>query len=133
MTFGCGCIKFRNEQPPEAFCEYALRHGNTETFIRKIAFCVRFMKEEMYCAPAILWFEMYRSVGDDATYRDRYERMWMDWTEVDALPFMLYLQYLTFGDLRERQRQFHALLELLDTIPLQSLYHPETFITLLVS
>jgi len=82
----------------------------------------------MYCAPAILWFEMYRSVGDDVAYRQPVDHIWMDWAKVDARPFMLYLQYLVFGGLRERQRQLQALLELLD-ISLNSshsLYHPET-------
>ena len=74
-----------------------------------MAFCVRFMREEKYCAPAILWFEMYRSVMDDVAYRTPIQHDWMDWAEVDALPFMLYLQYLTFGGLRERQRQLQAL------------------------
>jgi len=58
VTSVCACRRPSNEQPPEAFCEYALRHGNPETLSCKIAFCVRFMKEEMYCAPAILWFEI---------------------------------------------------------------------------
>jgi len=128
VTYVCGCRRPINEQPPEAFCEYALRHGNPETLTRKMAFCVRFMREEMYCAPAILWFEMYRSVGDDVAYRQPVDHIWMDWAKVDARPFMLYLQYLVFGGLRERQRQLQALLELLD-ISLNSshsLYHPET-------
>jgi len=82
----------------------------------------------MYCAPAILWFEMYRSVGDDVTYRDRFERFWMDCAEVDARPFMLYLQYLVFGGLCERQRQLQALegLRNICTITLEDMFHTET-------
>ena len=134
VTFGCGCREYE-VQPPEAFCEYALRHGNPETLTRKMAFCVRFMREEMYCAPAFLWFEMYRSVGDDVAYRNSFERFWMDWAEVDARPFMLYLQYLTFGGLCERQRQLQALQGLRNIctnhVTLRSLYHIETVTTLL--
>jgi len=130
----CPWRKLPNEQPLEAFCEYALRHGNTETLTRKMAFCVRFMREEMYCAPAILWFEMYRSVGDDVAYRTYLERDWMDMAEVDARPFMLYLQYLTFGGLRERQRQLQALQGLWDIctnrVTLGKMFHPETVINL---
>jgi len=71
---------------------------------------------------------MYRSVGDDVAFRDRYERDWMDWAEVDARPFMLYLQYLVFGGLRERQRQLQALQGLWNicTITLREMFHPET-------
>jgi len=128
VTSVCSCRKLQNEQPSEAFCEYELRHGNPETLTRKMAFCVRFMREEMYCAPAILWFEMYRSVGDDVAYRDSSESVWMDWAEVDARPFMLYMQYLTFGGLRERQRQLQARQGLWNicTITLEDIKHPET-------
>jgi len=130
----CPCRKLPNEQPSETFCEYALRHRNQETLTRKMVFCVRFMREEMYCAPAILWFEMYRNVGDDVAHRTRNERIWMDWAEVDALPFMLYLQYLTFGGLRERQRQLQALRGLkniFNHVTLLTMCHPETVAHLL--
>jgi len=128
VTYVCPCRKLPNEQPSKTFCEYALRHGNPETLKRKIAFGVRFMREEMYCAPAILWFEMYRGVGDDVAHRDRAECFWMDWAEVDARPFILYLQYLTFGGLRERQRQLQALQGLFDICRnhTRSLYHPDS-------
>jgi len=131
----CPRRRLLNEQPSEVFCEYALRHGNPDTLTRKMVFCVRFMREEMYCAPAILWFEMYRSVGDDVGHRNDYERIWMDWAEVDARPFMLYLQYLTFGGLRERQRQVQALQGLwnicLNRVTLEDMHHPETVFNLL--
>jgi len=135
VIFVCSCRKPPNEQPSEAFCEYALRHSNPETLTRKLAFCVRFIREEMYCAPAILWFEMYRSVGDDVAYRTYLERDWMDRAEVDARPFMLYLQYLTFGGLRERQRQLQALQGLwdicLNRVTFDSMFHLETVANLL--
>jgi len=135
VTSVCACRELPNEQPPEALCEYALRHGNPETLTRKMAFCVRFMREEMYCAPAFLWFEMYRSVGDDVAYITPIQRIWMDWAEVDALPFMLYLQYLTFGGLRERQRQLQALQGLCDIctnpVTFGKMYHLETVLNLL--
>jgi len=108
VTFVCGC-RLVDRQPSEAFCEYALRNGNLETMARKICFCVRFLRQEMYCAPAIFWFEMNRGVGDDVAHRRALELDWMDWAVVDARPFMLYLQYLTFGGLGERQRQLQAL------------------------
>jgi len=135
VTSVCGCRKLPNEQPPEEFCEYALRYGNAETRTRKMAFCVRFMREEMYCAPDILWFEMYRGVGDYVAYIHPSERMWMNWAEVDARPFMMYLQYLTFGGLRERQRQLQALQGLRNIctnhVTLGKMFHRETVINLL--
>ena len=130
VAYVCGCRPLLDRQPSDAFCQYALRNGNPETLVRKIAFGVRFLRQEMYCTPAILWFEMYRGVGDDAAHRDAMSRCWMDWAVVDPRPFMLYLQYLTFGGLRERQRQLRALQGLMDICSnielMHNLYHPET-------
>jgi len=135
VTSVCGCIPL-DRQPSEAFCEYALRNGNLQTITRKVSFCVRFLRQEMYCAPAILWFEMNRGVGDDVNHRSALERDWMDWAVVDARPFMLYLQYLTFGGLGERQRQLQALQGLFDICRnddelSRNLAHPETNANLL--
>jgi len=89
----------------------------------------------MYCAPAILWFEMNRGVGEDVAYRTESENVWMDWAVVDARPFLLYLQYLTFDDLRERQRQLQGLQELKDMCTnvesSRNLFHTETACNLL--
>jgi len=125
VTFVCGCRSL-GDQPSEAFCMYALRNRNTETMTNKLAFCVRFMRQEMYCAPAIIRFEMYRGVGNDVAHRTERERAWMDWAVVDARPFMLYLQYLTFGGLRERRRQLQALQGLWDTCTARDVSHYET-------
>jgi len=134
VTFVCGC-RFLDTQPSQAFCEYALRNGSLQTITRKISFCVRFLRQEMYCAPAILWFEINRGVGDDVAHRSAFEHDWMDWAVVDARPFMLYLQYLTFGGLRERQRQLQALQGLWDIFmndeSARNLAHPETNVNLL--
>ena len=135
VTYVCGCRIDPDRQPSDAFCQYALRNGNSETLLRKTSFCVRFLRQEMYCAPVIMWFEMYRGVGDDVAHRRGDKLNWMDWAVVDALPFMLYLQYLTFGGLRDRRRQQQALQELTDICSniemLGSLTHIETVIHLL--
>ena len=54
----------------------------------------------------------------------------MDWAEVDALPFLLYLQYLTYRRLELRHRQLEAFNRLEDIATsadrLNQLYHRET-------
>jgi len=77
---------------------------------------------------------MYRAVGDDIDHRDINERDWMDWAEVDARPFLLYLQYLTYRGLGLRHRQleaFHGLKNILTSEnKLGPLYHVETVLNL---
>ena len=127
----CGCFR----KPPknnlsEAFCKYTVQNDSQEQLTKKLAFCVRFLREEKFCAPMFLWYEMYRAVGDDVDHRSRNERQWMDWAEVDARPFLLYLQYLTYRGLGVWHRQleaFHGLLNILTSQDkADQLYHPET-------
>jgi len=96
----CGCnIELLKDELSKAFCEYTVQNDSHEQLTKKLAFCVRFLREEKFCAPRFLWCEMYRAVGDDIDYRHHTERKWMDWAEVDARPFLLYLQYLTYRGL----------------------------------
>ncbi|KAH3716511.1 hypothetical protein DPMN_059234, partial [Dreissena polymorpha] len=67
---------------------------------RPFAFCVKFVREEAYCAPYILWFEMKRNMTEEEVSQRTYnEKQWMDYAEVAARPFLHYLQYLTYGGL----------------------------------
>jgi len=127
----CGCGRGpSNDKPSKAFCEYTVQNYSHEQQTKKLAFCVRFLREEKFCAPQFLWCEMYRAVGDDVDQRDWVEHLWMDWAEVDARPFLLYLQYLTYCGLGVRHRQleaFHRLKNLVNSVDkVNQLYHPET-------
>jgi len=130
----CGCsIKPLNDELSKAFCEYTVQNDSHEQLTKKLAFCVRFLREEKFCAPQFLWYEMYRAVGDDVDHRNMNEHQWMDWAEVDARPFLLYLQYLTYRGLGVRHRQleaFHGLKDIVTSDNLNQLYHPETVLNL---
>ncbi|KAH3751950.1 hypothetical protein DPMN_186558 [Dreissena polymorpha] len=67
--------------------------------------------------------------------RDHNEKQWMDSAEVDARPFLHYLQYLTYGELGEREKQLNSLLVLhsyiFDKRNQINLYHYETALNLL--
>ena len=93
-----------------------------------------FLREEKFCVPRFLWCEMYRAVGDDVEHRNVHERDWMDWAAVDALSFLLYLQYLTYRGLGVRHRQLEAFHRFYDIAAsadkLNQLYHVETVINL---
>ena len=130
----CGCGRALSYKLAEAFCEYTVHNYSHEQLAKKLAFCVRFLREEKFCAPLFLWCEMYRAVGDDVDHRILYEHYWMDWAVVDARPFLLYLQYLTFRGLGVRHRQLEAFTRLKDIVTsrdkLGQLHHHETVINL---
>ena len=104
----CGCRMLRIVNPPLRFCRYALDNKDPETLIRKVCRCVTFMRQEKFCAPAVLWLEMVRDVNDDLIYRNVDQRLWMDSAEVDAKPFLFYLQYLTLSGFGLRRGQVSA-------------------------
>ncbi|KAH3740527.1 hypothetical protein DPMN_047233 [Dreissena polymorpha] len=111
--------------------------GNKEEGFSELPFvsCVRFIRQESYCTPAILLFEMNRNnTEEEVAQRDYTEKHWMGSAEVDALPFLHYLQYLTYDGLGERDKQLHALgvLEAYINIRNQlNIYHQETALNLL--
>ncbi|WAR20059.1 hypothetical protein MAR_001897 [Mya arenaria] len=93
------------------------------------ALCVRFFRHEVFCAPPSLRFEMVRGIGEDVHNRDIEEPFWMNCAVVDALPYLYYLQYLTFGGLRQRRREVQAFNNLKNCFlhnPRSRLYHLET-------
>jgi len=103
----CSCKRYKGKTLSKRFCEFSARNP-VQMMSRKLAFCVMFTKQEMFCAPKFLRFEMFRTVGDDIQHRHCYENQWMDFAVVDARPFMLFLQYLTYRDLGARHLQLQA-------------------------
>ncbi|KAH3748929.1 uncharacterized protein LOC127847873 [Dreissena polymorpha] len=74
------------------------------------AFCVNFSRQELYCTPFILLFEMNRNItAEEVAQRNSADKKWMDSAEIDACPFLHYLQYLTYGALGKRNKQLHYL------------------------
>jgi len=135
VTPVCGCLRGPTHPDiSEAFCEFMLKNANPEMWTKKLAFCVRFLREEKFCAPLFLWYEMCRDVGDDVNKRKLPDLQWMNYFEVDARPFLFYLQYLTFRSLGVRHRQlkaFAGLRYIMRSNEAHTLYHQETFLNLL--
>jgi len=130
----CASREINNRvNPPPGFCRYALENGDPETLTRKVCHCVQFMRQERFCAPAALWLEMVRDVDDDLTYRDLVDCHWMDSAEVDAKPFLFYLQYLTYGGLCSRLSQLSTLISFMADVVdnLTGMYHTETVLNLI--
>jgi len=124
----CGCSRMKplDIKPCESFSEL-MNEGDTDVAsTNKVAYCVRFLRQEAYCAPPILHYEMVRAVGDDIQHRDFPENIWMDWAVVDSRAFLYYLQYLTYGGLGLRHRQRQAYRSLVDRIEQDQVFHLET-------
>ncbi|KAH3716583.1 hypothetical protein DPMN_059307 [Dreissena polymorpha] len=132
----CGCRKIKGDRDLQVFANMISDNCDNVLCERPFAFCVKFVREEAYCAPYILWFEMKRNMTEEeVSQRDFYDKQWMDYAEVAALPFLHYLQYLTYGGLGEREKQLHVLgiLEsyVFDSRNKINMYHIETALNLL--
>jgi len=66
---GCGRMNLLNTKPLRSFAEL-LDDGDSEVLsTNEVAYCVRFLRQEVFCAPPILHFEMVRGVEDDIQHR----------------------------------------------------------------
>ncbi|XP_052234581.1 uncharacterized protein LOC127847058 isoform X5 [Dreissena polymorpha] len=132
----CGCRRKVGDRDLQVFANMISDNCDNKFCEPQIAFCVKFVREEAYCAPYILWFEMNRNMTEEeVVQRDYVSKQWMDCAELDALPFLHYLQYLTYGGLGERDKQLHAfgILEsyIYDPRNNINMYHYETALNLL--
>ncbi|KAH3751949.1 uncharacterized protein LOC127847954 [Dreissena polymorpha] len=112
--------------------------GNSDNGLSEehFAFCVQFSRQESYCTPVALLFEMNRNITEEGVAQRHFAaKRWMDSAEVDARPLLHYLQYLSYGGLGERHKQQCALLALksciFDTSNTINRYHFETAMNLL--
>ena len=128
----CGCYRMDPfvTKPRKEFTELLYECDTDILMTNKVAYCVRFLRQEAFCAPPILHYEMIRSLGDDIQHRNHIDYVWINWAVVDSRPFLHYLQYLTFRGLGIRHRQLQALsslyVSLLDGLDEKQLFHPET-------
>jgi len=128
----CGCSRMNLlvKKPSKVFTELMNEGDTYVASTDKVAYCVHFLRQEVFCAPPILNFEMVRGVEDDNQHRTLNEYGWMNWAVVDSRPFLHYLQYLTFRDLGLRHKQLQALQSLrvsfVDGIEHNLVFHPET-------
>ncbi|KAH3740341.1 hypothetical protein DPMN_047046 [Dreissena polymorpha] len=131
----CGFIHIEGDSRLQVFADM-LSGNKEEGFIDPpFALCVRFSRQESYCAPLILLFEMNRNITEEeVAQRPFNSKLWMHSAEVDARPFLYYMQYITYGGLGERDKQLHAMGVLEAYIDFRNqlnLYHQETALNLL--
>ncbi|XP_060559237.1 uncharacterized protein LOC132719481 [Ruditapes philippinarum] len=96
------------------------------------AFCVRFIQKESNCVPRELQYEMLRSTQNDIPHRNQCRDYMKDWTVIDSLPFLYFLQYKVYRHLQRIQDQRQALCKLIRTIVTdKDLGHRETALNIL--
>ncbi|KAH3748594.1 hypothetical protein DPMN_183040 [Dreissena polymorpha] len=132
----CSCRDIKGDRDLLVFA--SMKSDNCDNGFNEppFALCVKFVRQEAYCAPYILWFEMNRNITEEeVAQRTHSQNRFMDCAEVDARPFVHYLQYVTYRGLGERGKQLHAMGELesyiCDPINQINLYHDETSLNLL--
>ncbi|XP_053403334.1 uncharacterized protein LOC128546005 [Mercenaria mercenaria] len=97
-----------------------------------VAFGVVFTRQEIHCVPNALKYEMFRCPEEERRTRDEDMDFWMDWAVVDSLPYLYYLQYMTYRRLDNRAGQQRVLGRLIHTINTEPrLHHRETALNLL--
>ncbi|XP_052776029.1 uncharacterized protein LOC128213948 [Mya arenaria] len=126
----CGRMDPLDTEHNKPLCTSGVVDIDDVLLTNKTALCVRYLRKEVFCAPPILHYEMVRGKGEDINHRNIRECVWMNWAVVDALPYLYYLQYLTFRGLGQQGRQlqvFNNLLNcFLDDNLRSHIYHPET-------
>ncbi|XP_060576079.1 uncharacterized protein LOC132733454 isoform X1 [Ruditapes philippinarum] len=109
----CGC-RYTMPRPPEATAEFGrFCNKQNEDFVKDIiAFCVRFLKQEINCVPHELQYEMFRSTPDDIKHNNQAKDFWMDLAVVDSLPFLYFLQYKVYRHLHRYKDKKKLLINL---------------------
>ncbi|XP_052765760.1 uncharacterized protein LOC128207013 [Mya arenaria] len=74
-----------------------------ELFKANIARSVKFIKLESRCVPQHLVYEKDRTLCDEERLMRRPGDDWMDDIIIDAIPFLYYLQYLTYKELKDQE------------------------------
>lgn len=97
--------------PPEPFTP-----TDKEILTNSVAYCVMFLRAESACVPEHLVAEMHRSTEEDIKERVPNREDWMDMACMDSLPFLFYLQYLTYLGLEYNTQKLTALRDLLKLI-----------------
>ncbi|XP_053404756.1 uncharacterized protein LOC123553798 [Mercenaria mercenaria] len=127
----CRCISTDLQNSTWRFPINILHIENVSSLTSYFAFGVSFTRGEVHCVPRALQYEMFRCTEEERAMRDEVDD-WMDWAVADPLPYLYYLQYLTYGQLGRQRDQQRALNKLIITVSTESLlFHKETTLNLL--
>ena len=112
MCVVCTCYDKSSRLLPQFFqMKYVLKVLK-KSCAKLFAHCIRFSRHEIHCAPQALRHKMHISFGDDIQHRDPIHDNWMALAAVDCLPYLYYLQYLTYTQIGKSDLQRRSLYNL---------------------
>ncbi|KAH3841165.1 uncharacterized protein LOC127879502 [Dreissena polymorpha] len=94
--------------------------------LKNTAVCLVFCNRERNCIPWLLQFELHKKSIARSNSNRGYKFEFSDLAVVDSIPFLFYLQYLTFRELLNRDNQLMALTKLKDYLSFESKDLPRT-------
>ncbi|XP_045157899.2 uncharacterized protein LOC123524070 [Mercenaria mercenaria] len=126
----CGCYNSLKHYIKRGLGQLCCQYDEAEVkYI--VALCVRFFPAEINCVPNELQYEMFRSTQEDLQHSGRCD-VWMDCAVADSLPYLYFLQYKTYSNLRRPEEQQQSLNKLMWAIGTEeNLAHRETALNLL--
>ncbi|XP_052790044.1 uncharacterized protein LOC128224277 [Mya arenaria] len=109
----CPCMRRAESLYTDRFLQRVHDLPGLEVIQSHVAVSVAFSSMEAGCLPQFLEFEMQRTVGQgDKQHRHSELDDWMDMAIIDSIPFLYYLQYLTYRQLGEQERRVRSLKKL---------------------
>ncbi|XP_053389932.1 uncharacterized protein LOC128552888 [Mercenaria mercenaria] len=128
----CDSTPIRDDMCDLRFSDNCFLSNDNKTLMNtNVAFGVVFTRDEKRCVSTALQYEMFRCTEEELRTRDKHCH-WIDWAVVDSLPYLYYLQYMTYRRLDNHLGQQRALCRLIHTIDSEpSLSHRETALNLL--
>lgn len=110
---------------------YALWRGKLLTKGSQFAECIIFSRKEISICPHHLIFEMYRSANYDSVFRTGEADDWMNSAELDPLPYMYYIKFLSCKTLKLDQQADESIKEFIRLVGHLHFCHPETVCNIL--
>ena len=124
----CDCM----EHPSKEFVKAVSNCSDDITAHTCVSTCVTFLRQERRCCPFQFRYEMFRSTTEDARQKKIGMHEWMDWAEIDAQPYLYFLQFLVYKRMKNEDLVYEAIFKLASLLQSNAaLYHTETAFNLL--
>ncbi|KAL4218712.1 hypothetical protein ACF0H5_021300 [Mactra antiquata] len=126
----CACIA-KELTYKEGFLA-AANNGQITDYRHLVSYCVCFTYNELNIVPLEMRQEFFRSSQEEIQRRDPVKDRWMDFSVVDSLPYLYFLQYKTYNSLGKNEEKLTALNKLKNVmIEEPNIRHKETVYNLL--
>ncbi|XP_052776939.1 uncharacterized protein LOC128214486 [Mya arenaria] len=115
-----GRMTFR---PSRIFLMKALDLPLSTVVNTSVALSVTFCRQELYCLPKHLIYEMYRTFTHTDFQQRTFDENYMDGASIESVPFLYFLQYLTYRQLRQDDKKRASVSKLADYLDDERNWH----------